>query len=322
MASVNINYINASALPPGVRVQVEELAGTRIMHGSRLCIAMLGDQLLGAISARPAERFARIDFLHVAPRHRTTRLAEVLLSHMLKQLHKLGVSEVSTATYPIYSKAFLDAGFMEENITIPGMHASSEEIELIHPNLEQLKPRFQLIGDSRLEKSNETPKEKSEEDKRSIRFDTMGAYRDLCRMVITNSQKKVFMLCESLDDPILNDRTVVTHLQELVLHRRQVEVRLLLENDRHRPQGHSPILDLAQRLSSFVSIRRIHDKRISAKEWLYLADDAHAVVRKREHGFKGQAHLDSMLTLQRLSYQYENLWQHSIPSSQLRRLAI
>jgi hypothetical protein len=71
-----------------------------------------------------------------------------------------------------------------------------------------------------------------------------------------------------------------------------------------------------------VSIRRIQDKRISPKEWLYLADDMHAVVRKREHGFKGQAHLDSLMTMQRLTYQYENLWQHSVPSSELRRLAM
>lgn len=322
MASVNINYISTGALPPEVRQQVEELAGTRIMHGSQLCIAMLGDRLLGAVSARPAECFARIDFLHIAQRHRATRLAEVLLSHLLKQLHKIGVNEVTTAALPIYTKTFLDAGFMEENITIPGMHSSGETIELIQPNLESLRSRFELIGDAPLRNNNSTPPETSEESKRSIRFDTMASYRELCRMVLSNSQRKVFMLCENLDDPILNDRTVVSHIQDLVLHSRQVEIRLLLENDRHRPQGHSPILDLAHRLSSFVSIRRIHDKRISPKEWLYLADDAHAVVRKREHGFKGQAHLDSLLTLQRLSYQFENLWQHSIPSSELRRLAI
>lgn len=322
MASVNINYISSGALPPDVRQQIEELAGTRIMHGSQLCIAMLGDQLLGAASARPAERFARIDFLHVSQRYLSTRLAGILLSHLLKQLHKVGVNEVTTAALPIYTKIFLDFGFMEENISIPGMHSSSELSELIQPNLESLQSRFKLIGDAPLDNSSGTPPEPSEETKRSIRFDTMASYRELCRMVLTNSQRKVFMLCENLDDPILNDRTVVSHIQDLVLHSRQVEVRLLLENDRHRPQGHSPILDLAHRLSSFVSIRRIHDQRISPKEWLYLADDAHAVVRKREHGFKGQAHLDSQLTLQRLGYQYENLWQHSIPSSELRRLAI
>ncbi len=322
MASVNINYVTSSDLPPEVRFQVEELCGGRIPHSSRLCIAMLGDQLLGAVCARPAQRFARIDFLHISAPLRATKLAEILLSHTLKQLHKAGVEEVTTAALPIYAKTFLDAGFMEENITIPGMHISSELQELIHPNLESLKPRFALIGDAPMKKSGDKPIEISEETKRSIQFDTMGSYKELCRMVLTNAQRRVFLLCENLDDPILNDRTVVSHIQDLVLHSRQVEVRLLLNDDRYRPQKHSPLLELAHRLSSFVSIRRIQDKRISPKEWLYLADDMHAVVRKREHGFKGQAHLDSLMTMQRLTYQYENLWQHSVPSSELRRLAM
>lgn len=321
MASVNINYLRENELPVEVRKEVEQLKGSRILSGSRLCIALFNGHVIAASGARPAAQFARLDFLSVAQEHIKTRLGEVVLNHSLKQLHKAGVNEVNTAVSEQQLQLFLDAGFMEENITIPGMHDKTSLTELVHPNLDSLGPRFKLIGDNP-KPIKKTSEKQKENDMRSIRFDSMGSYRDLCRMVICNAQQKVFMLCESLDDPILNDREVISHIQELVLHSRHVEVRLLLENDRHPSSGHSAILDLAQRLSSFVSIRKIHDKRIAPKEWLYLCDDLHAVERRREHGYKGQAFVESPMTLQRLSYQFENLWLHSAPSSELRRLAI
>jgi len=322
MASVNINYIQESSLPSDVRQQVEHLSGARVNQGAWLCLAILGKTVIAASSSRPAGQFARIDFLHVDSDHQNTRLAQVILNHTLKQLHKAGVKEVNTATRRCYLGFFEDAGFMEDSITIPGMHSDSSLIELIQPNLENLQPRFQLLSDATPRQDNSSEQPAADEKPHSIRFDSMSNYRDLCRMVLCNAQRKVYILCESLDDPVLNDRDVMKHIQDIVLHQRNIEVRLLLEKDHHPSAGHSAILDLAQRLSSFVSIRRIHDKRVSPKAWLYLCDDLHAIERRREHGFKGQAFIDNTQALQRLSYQFENLWIHSTPSSELRRLAM
>lgn len=323
MASVNINYIRENNLPSDVRQQVEQLAGARINQGAWLCLALLGTHVIATSSSRPAGQFARIDFLHVEAEHQNTRLAQVILNHTLKQLHKAGVKEVNTATRRCYMGFFEDAGFMEDSITIPGMHSDDTLIELIQPNLENLQPRFHLLSDTATSPSDAGHAHPASEEKpHSIRFESKANYSDLCRMILCNARRKIYILCESLDDPVLNDRDVIAHMQDLVLHQRHVEVRLLLEKD-HRPSaGHSAVLELAQRLSSFVSIRRIHDKRVTPKAWLYLSDDLHAIERRREHGFKGQAFIENPQALQRLSYQFENLWLHSTPSSELRRLAM
>lgn len=324
MASVNISYIREPELPANVRQQVESLSQQRIALGARVCIAMLGEHLLGACSIRPSGSFARIDHLIIGDAHTKTRLAEILLLHSLKQLHKIGVREVNVAVPEPQLDTFLDAGFMEETITIPGMHEKPTLIELVHPDISELEAQFGEMQDRSARSALPEQQSVVNSDNRSIRFDTMSSYKDLGRMVICNAKRRVYILCESLEDPLLTDREIASHIQDMVLHSNHVEIRILLENDRQSSNSynHSPIVDLAQRLSSFVSIRKIHDKRIAPKAWLYLCDDIHAIERRREHGFKGEAHIESPMTLQRLSYQFENLWQHSIPSSELRRLAI
>ena len=322
MTSVNINYLSDSKLPPAIRQQIVDLAKVKIMPGSVLCLALLGGKLLGAVSSRISGTFARTDFMCIDADHRKTRLPDLLLNHSLKQLNKQGVNEVNTACSAIQAETFIKAGFMEEKILIPGMHDTDDLIELVHPNLSLLKPRFELIGGSKMTGASQTSENSTTTNTHSISFDSLVSYRELSRMIMRNAKQRVYIACENLDDPILNDRDTIAHFQGLALHAAKCDVRILLANDKQRSSRHSPLVDLAQRLSSFVQIRRVQDKRFVPKAWLYLSDNAHAIERKPEHGFVGKAYIESPGAVQRYIYQFEEVWQHSVPSSELRRLVI
>lgn len=322
MTSVNINYLSDSKLPPAIRQQIVDLAKLKIMPGSALCLALLGDKLLGAVSSRISGMFARIDFMCIDPDHRKTKLPELLLNHSLKQLSKQGVNEVNTGCRASEVAIFANAGFMEEKITVPGMHEECGLIELVHPNLSLLKPRFELIGGSNMTEAPQTPKHVTSTNAHGISFDSLVSYRELSRMIMRNAKQSVYIACENIDDPVLNDRDTIAHFQHLALHAPQCDIRVLLSDDKQRSTKHSPLVDLAQRLSSFVQIRRVQDKRFTPRAWLYLSDNAHAIERKIQHGFVGKAYIESPGAVQRYNYQFEELWQHSVPSSELRRLAI
>jgi len=321
MASVNINYINESALPTNLRHQVEVLSQHSIGPGSKLCLALFQHQLLGVICFRTSGAYGRIDFLSIDPSHHSTKLGQILLQHCLKQLHELRVREVNTAMPAELLNTFLKFGFIEETIVVPSMVAPEQHIELVHPNLDNLKSYFKQMVDSSMEPKDKQPSEDKDE-KRLIQFDTLTQYKELAHTILANAQRHIYIMCHNLDDPALSDKDMIAHIRNALLHNRKLEVRILLEDDRYPKSKHSPALELAQRLSTFVSIRHVEDPHYAPKEWLYLCDDKYAIERRREQRFIGKAYLDNPAMLQRFTYEFENFWQHAVPSSSLRRISI
>jgi hypothetical protein len=323
MSSVDINYLASRQLPLAIRRQVEEMLGHGVNSDSYLCIALAGSHVLGFCDSRILKNFARIDTVMVREAHLATKLPQLLLHHSLRQMYLANVQEVNTTVPRDQIKLFLSCGFIEETITLPFLKKhQTDAIELVHPNLSALKKRFEALTSLETRAmEEETEQTKGLRDK-GIAFDSPSAFGELGNILLGSAKQRVWILCESLEDPILRDKENIRLLQELAIRHRRSEVRILLAHDRQQSKGHKPVIDLAHKLSSFIQIRKLDRYNADTREWIYLCDDTSTILRKREHGFHGAAHLDNKAIAERARFQFEHKWQHSVPSIELRRLAI
>jgi hypothetical protein len=323
MSSVNINYLALSQLPLPIRGQIEEMLGYRIEPKSYLCLALAGSHVLGFCSSRFLNHFARIDTLMVREAHSATKLCQVLLHHSLRQMHLAKVQEVNTTIQRDQLKLFLSCGFIEETITLPFLKThQADALELVHPNLASLEERFAtLTSPNQHTMEQESLSQKGLKDK-GIPFDSSSTFQELGKLLLGNAQRRVWILCESIEDPILTDKENVRLLQELAIRHQRSEVRILLAHDRQQKKGHKPIIELAHKLSSFIQIRKLVQNNSEIREWIYLCDDNSTLLRKKEYGFYGAAHIGNKAIAERSRFQFEHKWQHSVPSMEIRRLAI
>lgn len=323
MSSVDINYLASRQLPLAIRRQVEDMLGHRVNSDSFLCIALAGSHVLGFCDSRILKNFARIDAIMVREAHLATKLSQLLLMHSLRKMHLANVQEVNTTVPRDQIKLFLSCGFIEETITLPFLKQhQTDAIELVHPNLSALEKRFEeLTSLKRHAMEEETEQQKGLKDK-GVAFDSLSAFEELGKILLGNARQKIWILCETLEDPILKDKDNIRLLQELAIRHRRSEVRILVAHDRQQSKGHKPIIELAHKLSSFVQIRKLDRHNADTREWTYLCDDTSTILRKREYGYYGAAHLDNKAIAERARFQFEHKWQHSVPSIEIRRLAI
>ncbi|HEY0635459.1 MAG TPA: hypothetical protein VGE00_08755 [Gammaproteobacteria bacterium] len=86
-------------------------------------------------------------------------------------------------------------------------------------------------------------------------------------------------------------------------------------------QGHR-LINLAQRLSSYVQIRKPSDEHAKYTEAFLVADGVGYMSRNLAERYEGIASFHAPLQARNLSQLFTTMWEKSLPDSQLRRLHI
>lgn len=124
-------------------------------------------------------------------------------------------------------------------------------------------------------------------------------------------------------DPFVYDQTeTVDAIKAMALANRQAQIRLVVTDLRPvLSQGHR-LLDLAQRLTSFISIKVPGKSHKNFNEALLIADNNAYIYRPFADRYEGEAHYQNRGKARDLKSRFNDLWEKADTHPGLRRLHI
>lgn len=140
--------------------------------------------------------------------------------------------------------------------------------------------------------------------------------------LISQAQRHIHLFSRDLDTRVFDDADITNALSALARRHRSSHVRLLVaEVGTAQRNGHR-WLELAQRLSSKIDIRVVHEDHQHHPFCFLVADQSGLLYRSNAAEFVGEAHFHAPLRcLEKLKF-FDEVWQISRPASELRRLFI
>ena len=134
------------------------------------------------------------------------------------------------------------------------------------------------------------------------------------------SKQRVRILSDSLDGNIYDDDLLADALGKLAVRHRNSRVQILLRDASPAiTRGHR-LVQLSQRLSSYVEVRRVSaDYRDQTEEFM-IADDRGVIYRSFAERFEGTVNFDDRERLPELLGLFKEAWETSAPETEFRRL--
>jgi len=123
-----------------------------------------------------------------------------------------------------------------------------------------------------------------------------------------------------LDSAIFGKPPFIEAVKQLIISHHKASVKILLQDcTRIQQEGHR-LIDLGQRLTSRIEIRRPGPEHIDHHENFLTADHKGFIHRKFHDQFDGTADFHAPLKTSKLDSFFTDAWEHSEPYRELRRL--
>ncbi len=144
--------------------------------------------------------------------------------------------------------------------------------------------------------------------------------RDIALSLATQARRTVDIVSRHFDPAVFDTEAFYNALRDLVVDSRRAQVRvLLLDPSPLVARGHR-LIELSQRLSSFMAIRVPGPEHKEFNEAWLVADNTGYVHRRFSDRFEGTANFADRRWSTHLTNRFEELWQRAQPDPNLRRL--
>ncbi len=155
-----------------------------------------------------------------------------------------------------------------------------------------------------------------------ITLDTSEQSRQLSIEMINACRRHLNIISRDLDPCIYDNTEILDAIKKLVLRSRLARIHIIiLQPESLYTRGHR-LIDLAQRLSSYIAIRRPDREDASYNKALLLADDCGYIRRPHSDRFEGKANFNDRKTVSELQDEFERLWEHGYSDPNFRHLTL
>jgi len=331
MSSIKINQYRKGALPKEIASELSLLSPTPLHelttdirgenNTKQYYFTLSKDNtLLGFALLDVNQATARIPTIFILKPYRSKTLGQHLVLHLLTKTVQHGCQKVTIECEESFISFATQLGFVVTSR--PTNNSRSPLFSLENPCPEY----FLSVYKERLSESqNKKPSIKNSlvlaEDQKLYHFHDETEYVALHRNMLPQAQRRIWLICEHINSPVLNSEFFNQSVIQLVKHNSQAEIRILLLDGKSGAGYFNPVINLAQRLSSYIEIRVLqgHGK---VNEMVTAVDFTAGIYRKNLTSHTGFATYNNNLIAQRLHDNYEKHWQLSRPSLETRRLSI
>jgi len=155
-----------------------------------------------------------------------------------------------------------------------------------------------------------------------ITLDTSDHSRAISIHMINGCRRNLDIVSRDLDPCIYDTTEMIDAIKKLALRSRLSRIRvLILQPETLRSRGHR-LLDLSERLSSFIEIRKTGEQHHSFNKALLLIDECGYINRPHSDRFEGRANFYDRKTVSELKDEFELLWEHGKREPNFRRLSL
>lgn len=142
------------------------------------------------------------------------------------------------------------------------------------------------------------------------------------RRLITDTRYNASLLTQALDRRVFGDASFVDAVKEFLLLQRNAHFRILVAQPQQVMQGPHALVELGRLLASRVEFREFTPGKAVPPEEMLLADGRLLLERNSADALEARLIREDPLTARERQRRFDNLWDHAVPSIELRRLRI
>jgi len=331
MSAIRISHFKDGTLTQSLRDELDQISsgamrlhavehGTEIDRNHHYFVIKSAHTLFGFAIFSTLDGVATVHTVFIKEAYRHKSLGKKLVLHLLAKTVKQQCHKVELKCDTSVVDFFRHFGF----VTIKEPN-DQKGISLYR--LENTCPEY-FLSIYRKEKIEEGGTAKTKKSLVLSQDETLYNYHDeeqfiaLHRNMLSQAQRRIWIIADTINSPILRDELFSQSIIQLAKKNSQAEIRILLGNDKTGAGHFNSLVNLAQRLSSFIEIRTIDKSSTKLSEMLTVVDFSAGIYRKNMQGFSGFATYNNHLIATRLQDKYEAHWQHARASLEFRRLAI
>jgi len=153
----------------------------------------------------------------------------------------------------------------------------------------------------------------------AIILETSSEQREATLVLTKQAKRCIDIFTRDLDKKIYDDREFLAALQSLaVTHHGQIRI-LVKDSSRAVKYGHR-IIPIAQRLTSFIEVRKVAEDYKEYNEAFLIADETGFVHRRHSDRFEGTARFSAAKEARELLVFFNDVWRNSAPDPDLQRI--
>jgi len=137
--------------------------------------------------------------------------------------------------------------------------------------------------------------------------------------LVLQARRNVDIFTRDLDKKIYDNKAFLDGLQNLAINKRGM-IRILVKDSSNAVKYGHRLIALSQRLTSFIEIRRVAEDFKEYNEAFLVADEIGYAHRKHADRFEGTARFNAAKEAVNLLVFFNEVWRHSAPDPNLRRI--
>jgi hypothetical protein len=155
-----------------------------------------------------------------------------------------------------------------------------------------------------------------------IQFDSRDEARTLALELCQQAQREICFFGNRLDPVLFDNNEFVDALSDFARRSKHTQVKFVVHDTRQNTADGHLLIPLAQRLTSHIHIHKTPEKHQNLTQMFMLVDQNGYLYCPSHTRHRGRTSFDDALEVRRLRKTFDNLWDHSTPDSNIRRLGI
>jgi hypothetical protein len=155
-----------------------------------------------------------------------------------------------------------------------------------------------------------------------IAFATGAEVRDVALDVVRQSRRYLEIVSRNLEPIVYDTREFVSAVKSMVTKNPKAEVRIIVLRPDTLQGVHHHLIDLAQRLNSFISVRRPSADYWEFNEAMIIGDRRHVLHRRISDRFEGAAYFNAEGRAAKLLQVFNEVWEYGEPDPNFRQLIL
>jgi hypothetical protein len=151
-------------------------------------------------------------------------------------------------------------------------------------------------------------------------FDSRDQAALLAAELIANARQEVCFFGPIIDPVLLDNEIVIARLSEFARRSQRTQVRVVVHDTQKNVIDSHRLLPLAQRLTSHIQIHTTHPKHQDQRCLFLLIDRQTYLYCPNAERYQGRAEMQTAAFARDLQQQFDELWNHSRPDRNTRRL--
>ncbi|MDX1594718.1 MAG: hypothetical protein R3298_10730 [Gammaproteobacteria bacterium] len=158
------------------------------------------------------------------------------------------------------------------------------------------------------------------EDHEALALDSLGDNIDVVDAMASQSRRTLDLFTRDLEPRLYDREPFYQALRQLAISSRNAMIRvLIMDSDRVVKEGHK-LIDLGRRLSTYVAFRKVAEDYRDLPYSFLVADVRGYLYRPLAVQYKGEADFHNPYRAKELAREFQDIWEHSSPDPNLRRL--